>query len=335
MLCGVSLVATAPQAQALDPGTSVELSWERMFLPTIVFGGKYDYTSPEGPIVDELKHGDGVLNGARIDFAYGFRTSLFGSAPILIGFKSFFSGVQERSGTRCQSDSDAAACDSTVIVDQSATGNNGQGFGAGDVAKYSVDRTVFHWGQSLDMALGQLGGIDVRGGLGHHAINQGLTLKSSHAINGFSQSYHEDLDTHYFGAFIGLSGGQVLTPGLALIVDAEGGLYGARTEYDGRLSQLDYEGPLAQTLSLDDSDVAFIGRLKLALEQNIGAVKLGAFVQGEFFSYVPDMAYNQSDRASGFPTEFSLFGRDGTRIKDDSAWVLSVGGRVSMPLSAE
>jgi hypothetical protein len=323
-------------AHAKDGVANIELSYERLYLPGVNFGGIYDFTDPQSPIVRPLQQSDGTLDGVRADVGLGFSTVMFGGPETRIGVRGFYAAHRDSSDNTCFSVSAALACDGAGLYDPSVVANNSAGFGAGETVSYAVERDVKHWGESIDVRLAKFsspgGTWETRGGIGHRALYQDFSLAADFSITSSHQDYRESLDTNYFGGFAGISGTQTLAPGLQLVVDAEGGVYSAQTSFDGQFSVRNpYGGSNREQLSLDRDEAAFAGSLKVGLEHDAGILKIGAFVRGEYYSYVPSMSYNQTDRAAGFPSPYSIKGQDGTRIESDNAWALSVGTWVTVP----
>lgn len=118
-----------------------------------------------------------------------------------------------------------------------------------------------------------------------------------------------------------------------ITVDGEAGLYHADTDYTGAYDDTNGQFQPAfgldapQSLSLSESDVAVIAALKLSMDQDFGAFKVGGFVRGEFISHAPQMSYSSRDAVF-----VGGAGNPPTSIIHDEAWSLSVGGRVTVPL---
>lgn len=85
---------------------------------------------------------------------------------------------------------------------------------------------------------------------------------------------------------------------------------------------------LNQRLSLDSSEVAFIGAFKSSLEKDFGRFKMAVFGRVEFISSAPDVAYNDLDT-----TAIGVFQGpdDETRLDDHFAYSFSVGVRLTVP----
>jgi hypothetical protein len=58
-------------------------------------------------------------------------------------------------------------------------------------------------------------------------------------------------------------------------------------------------------------------------------------VRGEYYSYAPQMAYNQTNRGTDVTPDINIFGPNvGTHIDDTSAWSVTVGVGASVPLGS-
>jgi len=216
------------------------------------------------------------------------------------------------------------------------------------------DREVDHWGASLEskwqLNPGVMGvtqaphqrtfaiGADIRG------IDQDLneTILSPANPN-FSAVYNEDLDTRYTGAYVAWGGGYSLpflsglTGGMGLQSSflLRGGVYYADTDYTGRLTTAGAALSANSALSLSDSDVAFIGGLVLETKKRIGRrATLSLKSEYEYYSYVPEMAYNQEDTRFGF-ANFTANGQVGTRIGSDDAFSARTSLRLTIKLGPD
>ncbi len=178
-----------------------------------------------------------------------------------------------------------------------------------------------------------------KAGLAFRRIDQDLKLAatSDNPVNG-TVNYREDLDTDYWGGYIGLTGKDDMGMGWALSVDTEIGLYWADTNYKGQYAAGGFalapggDANVSQTLKLDDDGVAVIGALKLGLEKNFGGWTLSGFARGEIITYAPEMAYNDFDRdaVAGIRARGA---NDGTKIDDGTAYTVSAGARVTVPFN--
>jgi len=320
-------------------GTTVTagVGWEHLEIANVEFGGKYDFTTAPFPLVEPNEQHDGGFNGVRVDVAVESALQLPGLPHALIGVKGFHAWHNDPSVITCFGATAAAACDGVSIFDPSPAANNTLNSGVGETATYVTEREVRHWGGSVEVA--PAGGKDAilqhRVEIGYRTVDQDLALTSTWSLSPNRQQYDESLETDYLGVYAGLGSRHGLTDSLVAAFDAEGGVYWARTDYRGALNQRDLAGALFQVLELDRGETAFIGALNFSLEQRFRVFTLAGFARGEYYSYAPEMAYNQTDRDSGFVGGFSLSGpNDGTRIDDDDAWSVTLGGRIDVPLGS-
>ncbi len=182
-------------------------------------------------------------------------------------------------------------------------------------------------------------GADIRG------IDQDLDVSflSNNPVVG-PATYTEDLDTRYYGAYAAWGGDYTLpflsgvTSGLGLRSSflLRGGVYYADTDYSGRIvddNSVTQSGFTASSaLSLSRTDTAFIGGLVLETSKRIGArAMLSLKSEYEYYSYVPEMAYNQVDVTVG-TTVLGAGGQVGTRIGSDGAFSAKTSLRLTIKL---
>jgi hypothetical protein len=316
---------------------AVAVGWEHLAIGDVEFGGKYDYNQSLSPLVEINEQQDGNFNGVRTDVALSTPAQLFGWSHGLASLKGHHSWHDDSTTFNCVSGSVSASCDGTSLFEPGTADNNSLGIGTGETVTYFTDRTVRHWGVALETSPANMhtGDLQHRLGVGYRAIDQDMDLVSAWSLSASNQLYDEMLDTGYLGAYWGIDGRRALADGLQLVYSGEAGVYWARTDYQGALTQTDLAGTLSQSLSLDRNDTAFIGALNLAVEKQFEGFTLSGFVRGEYYSYAPQMAYNQTDRTVAFPSGFSLSGPNvETSIDDRDAWSLTVGGALRIPVGS-
>ena len=199
-----------------------------------------------------------------------------------------------------------------------------------------------HWGAAIDIAQGSSG---LRAGPAFRRIDQDITITgrliNNSAADPFQLTYSEDLETSYYGGFIGADGALDLGGGWSLTGDAEAGLYWADTDYSGDyvVTNAVVAGPVNpnvnQSLSLDSNELAFIGVLKAGLEKDFGMFRLSGFGRVEYISSAPDIAYNDVDRNTAFPAIPALGPDDESRIGERYAYSISTGARLTVPLGGQ
>jgi hypothetical protein len=250
-------------------------------------------------------------------------------------------------------DDDRLTCTSTALIDNCIWVNIVDSPGSSNViiantgqsAVVSSDREVDHWGASLEskwqLTPGVMGvtktrharylaaAIDIRG------IDQDLSLRTTNVnFPGSSITYNEDLDTRYYGGYLAWGGGYTipflsgLTGGMGLQSSfmLRGGVYHADTDYDG--SYFENVGAVdTGQLSLSNDDVAFIGGLVLETRKRIGRrATLSLKSEYEYYSYVPEMRYNDVDGNTATGPNV------GTSIDDDDAFSAKTSLRLTIAL---
>lgn len=270
-----------------------------------------------------------------------------------ISLSGFWANINDKDSARCDDPGPTGSCfvfalvdDPAVLTGKSFTGNLTS---ATSIAKREVD----FWGASLEVKR-QLNpsisgpiqapprrflavGADIRG------IHQDLDAKVID-LGGFAKTitYTEDLDTDYYGitaSFGGdfprlVLGGLWERWGLHSTFQLRGGVYYADTDYDGRIVDPNAFRPISGALSLSDSKTAFIGGLVTETSKRIGQrAKLSLRSEYEYYSYVPEMAYNQVDLAPG--GNAGVGGQAGTDIKDDDAFSMRTSLRLTIKLGPD
>jgi hypothetical protein len=345
---GTSTLTLCPQGAAAQESSTIQVGpttfslgvgWEHLRAGGVRWGGTYEQLASPFPLISTEEQHDGQFNGVRLDAALTAPARLFGLPDGLVSFKGFYGWHDASSRVDCTSTSAAASCDGVPLFDPSPAINHTLGSGPGEVATYATDRELRHWGVALEAALSALriGSLQNRFGIGYRALNQSMTLSSTWSLSDHSQYYTETLDTGYLGAYWGLSGRHSLMENLDFIFSSEAGIYWAHTDYDGALNQRDFSGSYSQHLSLDRDKAAFIGALSLGLERRFVGFTMMGYARGEYYSYAPKMAYNQTDYdVPGYPPSgIALLGpNDGTRIGSTDAWSVTVGLGVKVPLAS-
>jgi hypothetical protein len=304
---GAAVFAPAAQAQDMTTatfnGTTIWVGGGVQFLslPDI----RYTFANGRRQKNSESDWADfGGAAGGGFETALGF----WGGYRVTGGIKGFWANVETDDRKRCN--------DGCVVIDP--TGANT--FNPGTL-NTKTDREADYWGVQAELKFGRaepvhvkpnfyrndyfIMGADVRG------IDQDNTLRSS---VGTVFSYKENLDTTYYGGYIGVGGeysfgfipilgsavkgvgGLYDRLGLRTFINLRGGLYSADTDYDGR-----FTGPVATKLSKSTDDLAFIGTISLETRKQIGMrTSLSLWTDYEYISSVPKMRYANDD---GRPTQ--------------------------------
>lgn len=221
----------------------------------------------------------------------------------------FFARIENDDSLGCTSAlSGSATCIWVNIV--GGAGAN-VGIAANQSAVVNSQRDVNFWGTSLEASLQLMPAVmgvtvaphrrhvsvaaDIRG------IDQDITLRTADATG--TARYDEELDTRYYGAYLAYGGeySPFLFRGLWDRWDLKssfklrGGVYHADTNYSGRLFSNGAFGTINSRLSLSRDETAFIGGLALETSKQIGPrASLSLTSEYEYYSYVPDMVYNDN-----------------------------------------
>ncbi len=333
-----------------------------------VGGGTAILTLPDVPsFVTFNGAGAGVpfINGFKFsddfDDEIGWNINASIAAPMgankTISLNGFWANIEDEDSARCDDGGAATECDWFALVDDDPAVFNSSFTRAGESIIFDAEREVDQWGVSLEVKK-QLSpsvsgvtkapprrylavGADVRG------IDQDLDVDlrflNAPAIIG-PATYTEELDTRYYGAYAAWGGdvkpflfkGLWERWGLHSSFQFRGGIYYADTDYEGRIVDQTTGGPpnISSTLSLSDDDVAFIGGLVTETRKQIGPrATLSLRSEYEYYSYVPEMAYNQFDQAGA--NIFGAGGQRGTVINDDDAFSMRTSLRLTIKLGPD
>jgi len=338
-----SLIASlsfTPSAQATGD-VWVEGSYEYLALPDVRFVNQVRLNGTfTGSVIEEFRNDDGDFEGFRIDGGIA-NIAIMGGAYVM-DVKGFFAWHDDKSDLECANNVVGfvgTACYAVPLVDNPNIGEFVGNFFRG-VNQFTTERDVDHWGVSLNVAQGPMG---LKAGPAFRRIDQDITITGREINSGtlpdaFQLTYSEDLETNYWGAFVGADGAIDLGGGWSLQGDAEAGLYWADTEYKGNYQVVNarlaggLNPNLSQQLSLESDELAFIGVLKAALEKDFGMFKLAGFGRVEYISSAPDMAYNDQDLFTG--GVFLQGPHDETRIGERYAFSVSTGARITVPMGS-
>jgi hypothetical protein len=335
MLAVIAGCAFSTSAYAVEPGLSTGLSWERLSLPATHLTFQ---TSP-GSLknVSPITNHDGKLDDARVDLALGMATPLFGGT--VVGVKGFYGRARDTQTMSCAKGSIALGfCDVLPLFDSdpNPVSNSSQNvFGSlNSGVAYVTTRDVAHWGVAFEVqpqrftsrnSAVQSRSLLPKAGLAFRRIGQDTAISGEDVPIGTTMNYSEQLDTNYWGAYVGLTGSQRLGAGFIVSLDGEAGLYWAHTSYDGAMLSSKVSAGNS-VLSLSSDRASFIGAIKLAIDKNVGGWTFGVTSRAEWYSYVPEMNYNTYDRNGAFL--YFAGPNDGTSIGRGSAWSLSIGAHV-------
>ncbi len=293
---------------------------------------------------------DGHFGGPRIDFAIGDisgrRTD--GAYATWLNLKGFYGHYDVTQRSTCNFTL-AFDCVFINIQDPNLAAINNTGpFGR---LSTRTRRQVHHFGGAIEAPLGRqviAGSLKdpepttlpslFKFGLSIKGILQDNDLFAIDVSVPDPVDYREELDTYYYGAYLGLEKHYGLGRGLTLSVNAEAGLYFAETDYHGRYLAFFPVGGGANFVTdqgvadLRHEQASFIGTLRLDLNKTFDWGNVGVFGEAEYYSYAPSVRYNDNDLAGGPP--FDLVGAQvGTQLRADSAFSFAVGGRVTVPFN--
>lgn len=312
-------------------------------LPDVEFTKQYNNAVAPAPFVTRSKDSE------DFDDEIGWNVNASIEAPMgpgrSVSVNGFWANIDDNDTLTCTTAAATATCGWANIIDRPGVADAPILAGVGQSALISSERDVDQWGASLEVKKmlnpGVMGvtkappqrylavGADIRG------IDQELSLNANGAVGAtpITTTYNEDLDTTYYGAYLAWGGGY--NPflfrglwerlGLQSSFRLQGGVYSADTDYDGR-----FAAPLLGAtgqLSLSSDDVAFIGGLTTETSKKIGRrAKLSLTSTYEYYSWVPDMRYNDVD--AGFATGPNV----GTTIGDDDAFSMRTSLRLTVKL---
>ena len=306
-----------------------------------------------GPFFDQAlgqqTNGDGNMNGWRTDlrlasFATG---ALPDGPPISFGISGFFANYQGTTNSRCMYGASTDCLIVNIEDSNSAMPNNTGPFGN---LKVTARRNADYYGVAVDTRLSGLTGGGLKDGLpvqylspfkagvAARAINETANLTSIDPLVSSPVRYKEQLDTHYLGGFVGVEEKAAFGDGWTIGADATAGLYYTDTEYQGRYNG--YTAIVPAGYFQDSGSVnsslnkgSFIGTVRLDLKRELVWGTLGVYGQGEYLSYVPRIAFNNNDQATGVVWGGVAGTQNGTHVASDSALNFTTGLSLSVPVN--
>ncbi len=304
--------ASAQEAVTVN-GTTISFGGGAAYLdlPDVEFTGVSDATGQAQRRIRDnefSEYGSGFSGSVETPVGYG----------LTAGVRGFYSAIDGKDRSVCRG-SGSNVCSFSGLNSQS-------GLAVGDLASRSR-REVDHWGAAFELTREtswlpfnalfksrKVGaGFDIRG------LDQDLTIGGKdQASNVFS--YDERLDANYYGGYVtaggeyslGGPGGLWDRFGLRSFATAHAGIYGVDVDYDGALTA-SLVGNRA--LSLSDDDVAFIGGLKLETRKQISPrMALSLFSEYEYYSWVPQIQYGDSERSTSIRDDDAFASRTSLRL---------------------
>ncbi len=305
-----------------------------------------------GPFFDraleQKKNADGDIDGWRTDVRLAnFAESAWPNGHhFSFGLSGFFANYQDSAHSHCMY-SLTTDCAIVNIADSDHTKENNTGpFGELYV---TASRNVNYYGAALDARLGEWAGGGLKDGppaqflspfkvgVAARWIDRNAKLTSSDPLVFDPAQYKEELNTHYYGGFVGVEQKAALGEGWAVALDGTAGLYYTDTQYQGRFYGYT---PLMGTGYVKDIGIvnasldrgSFIGTVRVGLNRELGWSAVGLFGQGEYLSYVPSVVYNNNDLAGGAP--WGIVGTQiGTRIKSNDALNFTTGVNLTVRMN--
>jgi hypothetical protein len=306
-----------------------------------------------GPFFDQslyqITNHDGEVDGGRIDvrLANMARYVTSNGRAVSFGLSGFYGGYSGSQKSKCNYTA-TTDCAFVNIVDFDKNEENNTGaFGRLDI---NTKREVDYYGVALDARLGALLGgslkdslpemdySPIKVGVAARGLNDHTWLTATDPGVCLPVKYDGKLDTHYFGAFLGVEKQLPLGGGWSANVDGAAGLYYADTMYTGR-----YAGYVAVSapvvgfaeehggVNASTEKGAFISSLRLGLNRDLGWGALGIYGQAEYLSYVPGVGFNNNDQAGGAP--WGLQGsQNGTHLTSEDAMNYTGGVSLSVKL---
>jgi hypothetical protein len=364
-LAGAARVFAAGSAlaQQQTPQLKLDIGWSTIQLDKTEFTAVTDFFVTDVTGHDE-DH-DGELNGYRLTGEIGNLLPYdYKGLHTQFAVKGFYSSYESQQNSRCTF-TEQSDCAMFPLFDPNPSGRAtddggklnptifGPDYSGGFFSDWHTrtDREAVHLGAALELRLDRPaaapastkdGSVAVapkpvpfqwRVGVAARKLDQELSLEATDF--GPTQdpvTLHDDLDTTYYGAYLGFTTSRELREALRMVISGEAGLYYSDAHYQGRYTASDSlgGGAISQSLSLDQSKAAFIGSVNVGLERDLSWGTIGLFGEAEWISHVPTVLYNDTDRNGGFP--FDAIGtQDGTELGNGSALSYTVGLRASVP----
>lgn len=342
------IVAGALGQPVPEGQVEVGIGYSAFFLPEVRFTKRTDafVTQTVGEVTDH----DGGLDGFKVDAAYRDFASFYfaDGTPAKFSFKGFYGHYSATDRSSCYVDLAPNGLDCLFfnVVDPGAGDSNTGPFGSFSTR---TQRSLHYWGTAVEARFDGdavsyvrdwLSFVDLsalRVGVDFRALQQKTELFAIDTTVPDPVDYDEDLDTYYYGAYVGYDRRFDFGRGLSFGIGAQGGLYYADTDYDANYQAFIPVGPNAYVtdwgrLKLERSDVAFIGSASLDLTQQFRWGSVGLFGEVEYLSKTPRMRYRDQELDGGFP--FDITGPNAsTSIDVEQAWNYTVGSRITVPLN--
>lgn len=316
----LALLAPAAQAQQLSTspvdgpilsaGGGVQFLW----LPDIKFTG----VGRPGNFRFQTNN-DFTEYGPAVDGKFETPLGYWGSYRVTGMVKGFWTNSD---------DTDGAGCHGKCVVVDPGTGLTG--FGSSLFT--TTSRDVDYWGGALEAKFWSPNQVQVRPrlmrtnyfilGTDVRGLDQDNHLRGTSRGNSIFQ-YKEELDTTYYGGYVGFGGEYSLgflgtggiweALGLRSYFEARAGLYDAQTDYRGNLAFNTI--PVSSRISLSNDELAFIGVLSFETRKQFGArTSLSLWTDYEFISSVPEMRYSNGSQPTRIDDDWGFGSRTMLRL---------------------
>jgi hypothetical protein len=304
-------ISTSPvDGPILSGGGGIQFLW----LPDIKFTG----VGRPGNFRFQTNN-DFTEYGPAADAKFETPIGMWGSYRVTGMVKGFWSNAD---------DTDGAGCHGKCVVVDPGTGFTGSGPSLFTTASRDVD----YWGGSLEAKFWSPNQVQVRPrlmrtnyfmlGADIRGLDQDNHLRGTSRGNSIF-TYKEQLDTTYYGGYVGMGGEYSLgflgtggiweALGLRSFFEARVGLYDADTDYRGNFAF--QFTPVSSRSSLSQNELAFIGQLSFETRKQIGnRTSLSLWTDYEFISNVPEMRYSNGSRPTKIEDDWGFGSRTMLRL---------------------
>jgi len=325
---GAAGAASAGAALAQDMtvnGTTITVGGggQYLSLPDIKFTGVGSPGSFHRQTNDNFSNYGGVGSGA-IETGLGY----WGGYRVTGAVKGFFANMDDDQRSNC-----AAGGLRCLVIDPTGT----FAAGAPSLATHT-SRDVDYWGGAAEVKLWSGQPVEVRPNLlrnDYMIVGADVRgIDQNNDLNGHSGGtsvfkYQEDLNTTYYGGYIGFGGeysfgflgvgGLWERLGLRSYYSARAGLYDANTDYNGKFA-FGFT-PIGSKLSISDDELAFIGSVSFETRKQLGPrTSLSLWTDYEYISSVPKLRYADIGGS--------------TRLNDEGAFATRTMLRLNIALGA-
>jgi hypothetical protein len=275
--------------------------------------------------IRDFEDHNGNVHGYRIDGGV-LSAPLYGGRYRL-GVHGFYSWLDDDQNARCTNTVGVSTCGWMSPIDSPAVSEL---FVQNSNAVVNSHKDVKHGGAAVEVrrSVGADGQNSLKVGVAWAHIGQDTDINGLLPSTGRNMMYREDLKTNYYGGYIGFDSTLPLTESVEFLLSGDVGAYYADTKYNANWT-VDIAWPFNGSGRISSDDFAAIARLRTEARFKLGVVILSLFAQGEYYSFVPKMKYNNNDVSGG---GVSAGPQVGTEIGKGHGFGGSAGARVSLPL---